>query len=216
MEWIPFTQVDGQNITGGISHDIHKEIFKRLNVDVVFKHISWGRCMAGVETGTFATVSDASARENLVNGPMPISFYPVALYTRPDMQKKSFTFEELASVTVGALQGYAVTDDVKAKAKWKVDSASDEETALKKLQAKLYDYYIDDTIGTEPLAKRIGFEVTWLEPLQYSDKLYLVFGKKYEKLAADYCAEFAKLKQEGFVNQVYKAALGKTYEEMAQ
>lgn len=215
-EWLPFTKVDGPNIVGGISYEIHKEIFKRLAIEAEYKFLPWNRCLSAVESGTVAAITDANPRPNLVAGPSPISFYPVALWVRADMPKTSFTHDELAGVAVGAVQGYQLPDDLIAQAKWKLDLASDPETALKKLQAGRYDYYIGDTIETEGLVQKLGFAAKPLTPLLFRDQQYLLFGKKYEKLAADYYAEFAKLKQEGFIDRVYKARLGKTYDEMAQ
>lgn len=216
VEWQPFTKVDGPNIVGGISYEIHKEIFKRLKVDVVFRNVTWNRCVSSVEAGTYAAVTDASERNTLISGPMPISFYPVALYTRSDNKKRNFSYGELTGVTVGAVEGYSLPTEITDKARWKLDFAADEVTAIKKLQAGRYDYYIGDMIATVDLAKKIGADVAQLEPALYSDKLYLTFSPKHKALAENYYKELAKLKSEGFIDKLYLQNLSKTYDQMAQ
>ena len=159
VHWPPFTYVENNSITAGLSHDIIKEAFRRLEVNVVMDSIPWPRCESYVMNGKYDAIIDNSLIDDpFIRGKYPATKYTLAVYVRDDFEQTKFSWESLDGKNVGFVRGYDYTERIKKYRGWIKELSANDERVLLKLKVKRYDYVILDTYGAPLLAEKLDIK----------------------------------------------------------
>jgi len=214
IEWPPFTYVDNGKIVKGISHDIHEEAFKRLDLKFERSVMSWSRCVAQVENGVYDAVIDNAPVAPFIYGKVPTGVYPLGVYVLGDSTESKFTWDKMKDKKVGMVRGYDYTESIINFKDWKVKHAKSDHQMLLKLKAKRTDYAILDIFSASIIAKKADVNIKMLTPLVDSTNLYLVFNKDKQALASLYDNAIQSMVDDGTMNKIYKTYLEYDYSQI--
>lgn len=215
VEWPPFTYVENNSIVAGLSHDIIKEAFGRLDVSVVIDSIPWPRCEFYVKHGKYDAILDNSLIGDwLIKGQYPATKYTLAVYVRDDFDQTKFSWESLAGKTVGFVRGYDYTERIKNYRGWDKELSSTDEQLLVKLKVKRYDYVVLDTYGAPLLAEKLNIKIRKLEPEIDSTNLYLSFNNQHTEILKAYDEIISQMIDDGSMDKLYLKYLPHNYSDI--
>ena len=201
--WPPFTYSENGLLTKGITIDIFKEAFGRLQMEFQADEIPWPRCVFYTEKGTYAAAIDGPGRDSLISG-IPTNKYLIAVYVRHDFPEDTFSWERMKGKTIGMISGYLYTDNITQFDKWKIDWSKTESMMMKKLHAGHYDYGLLDPLTVPSLEQELGFKVKMLTPIIATMPLYLLFSKHKADLAKRFDSVVQEMIQDGKLDEIYK------------
>jgi len=217
--WPPFITKEGNDIKGPDT-DVLKLIAERKGYTLQIQEIPWKRCLEMAEKGEMDIVYSASKKaEREVFLYYPQTQLHTTRYvfaTKPNTQTDWATSKDPKSLPqpVGSVLGYSVTDELKSK-QVKVDdgASSDPQNLDKFLGGRVQSFIIEESVLKSLLEGKYAknkSEVEILEP-PYEDKkdYYITISKKSsqgEKILKDFEAELQKMKNEGEIEKIYKAA----------
>lgn len=214
VSWPPFTYVQNNQFVKGISHDIHREAFKRLGIKYKRSVFTWARCLAQVEKGVYDAVIDNSATAPFIYGKVPTAVYPLAVFVREDSADKHFSWEFMQGKKIGMVRGYDYTPKITGFKGWNVKYAKTDHQLLLKLKAKRTDYIILDIFSADILMKEAGIKVKMLTPLIDSTDLFLVFNKGRSALARQYDEVIQQMHSDGTLDKIYRQYLPFDYSQI--
>ena len=217
--WPPFITKAGDEIKGPDT-DILKLIAERKGYTVQIQEIPWKRCLEMAEKGEVDIVYSASKNSDRE----AFLYYPktqlhttrYVFVTKPNVKTDWATSKDPKSLPqpIGSVLGYSVTDDLKAK-QVKVDdgATTDPQNLDKFLGGRVQSFIIEESVLKALLEGKYAknkSEVNVLEPPYEDNKdYYITISKKSpqgEKVLKDFEAELEKMKKEGELEKIYKAA----------
>ena len=217
VHWPPFTYVENSSITAGLSHDIIKEAFRRLEVNVVMDSIPWPRCESYVMNGKYDAIIDNSLIDDpFIRGKYPATKYTLAVYVRDDFEQTKFSWESLDGKNVGFVRGYDYTERIKKYRGWIKELSANDERVLLKLKVKRYDYVILDTYGAPLLAEKLDIKIRKLEPEIDSTNLYLSFNKQHTAILTAYDEVISQMIDDGTMDKLYLKYLPHNYTDILE
>lgn len=215
VEWPPFTYAQHNHLVKGISIDIYKEAFTRMNMTFTADQLPWARCLKDVEEGYYdAVIDNANLEPFKVAADTPTSVYPLGIYVRQDFPQVQFSWESIRGTAVAMVNGYDYTKKIAAFTGWqRVDFSSDEKI-LHAIKIKRYDYALIDVFSAPILAKKVGIDIKLLKPAVDSTNLYLAFGPKKANLVKQFGETIKEMIQEGIMDIIYRKHIGMSYSDV--
>ena len=212
-EWPPFAATSGAELSSGISIDIVKAAFARLNRPVRVRALSWVICRRAVSEGRLDGVIDATPAPNEFAGSHFSSMYPLAVFVVADSPVMQFEPALLNGEEVGMVRGYRYGHVVTDHADWhRVDASSDEQLMIW-LKLKRVKYIVTDAFAGPMLAAKVGVEIRPLRPLLDVSPLYVSFNSGNAELAANFDKALADLIANGTVDAIYRRYLPYDFKE---
>lgn len=175
--WPPYTLgEEAQAAEGGISIELCREIFSRLNIGFSSKLYPWNRVLLMLENGkgdlTFPLIKTAEREEFLLFTDVVMEDRDVVWYLadRKTGPVEWETPDDLTSYSIGIVDGYEYGEQIEAalkKRKFKVERARSYEQAIVKLIGERMDIFI----GTESvILDLIKNNPEWKGKLAYTKK----------------------------------------------
>lgn len=209
-DWPPYAS-GGPDGAHGISVAIVEEAGRRAGIPVSLTELPWNRCLDAVRRGAMDAVLDAAQRAEFLQGPASSSVYSDTVWVREDSVLLTSDLAALRHRRLGLVAGYDYRDSLAADIRANdivVDYAVDDPGNLRKLVAGRVDAIIGDFAGTAALVRAGDMPVRALMPVRSTDPLYLSFRKDRPDLHREFDRQIAILLEEGFVDAVYRAAIG--------
>jgi polar amino acid transport system substrate-binding protein len=213
IEWPPFTQLKQNRIDSGITVDVLREAFGRLQVPYRIQPMSWILCRKAVDSGEMDGLLDATVSESHLTERHSTSFYPLAVFVLDESSIKEFDWSLLRGKRVGMVRGYTYGPAIQRFHDWvRVDADSDAQLMVW-LQYHRVDFVLTDTYAGPILATRAGVQVRPLQPLVEVVPLYLSFAESQSALAARYDKVVGDMIADGTLDAIYLRYLPYDYHE---
>ncbi|MCX4027746.1 transporter substrate-binding domain-containing protein [Endozoicomonas sp. SM1973] len=214
VEWPPFTYGENNRLVKGISIDVYKEAFPRMEMKFTADQLPWARCLKDVEDGYYDAVIDNANLPPYIVADTPTSVYPLGIYVRNDFPQDKFSWDSITGKSVAMVTAYDYTKKIAAFTGWKrVDFASDEKV-LQALQLKRYNYALIDVFSAPILSKKVGIEIKLLKPVVDSTNLYLAFSPKNSHLVKQFDEAIKVMIKEGIMDIIYRKYISMSYSEV--
>jgi polar amino acid transport system substrate-binding protein len=206
----------GAELTSGITVDVVKVVFAKLNRPVQLRALSWVICRRAVAEGRLDGAIDATPAPDELAGSHFSSMYPLAVFVAADSPVKHFDPGELSGRQVGMVRGYRYGHVVSDHADWhRVDASSDEQL-MTWLKLKRVEFVVTDAFAGPRLAAKVGVEVRQLTPLLDVSPLYVAFNANDAELAAGFDITLAGLIADGTIDTIYRKYLPYDFREASK
>jgi len=213
LEWGPYI---GKNIPeNGYVAELMKEAFKRMGYRLEFEYMPWARTIEEAKACKYDVLFPEYMNEERKKDFYYTDKYPggpVGFYKKKD-KKISWTgkVEELKGLKIGTVRGYVNPPDFESSEAFIKESATDDETNIKKLEKDRLDLIIVDKfvatyiINTKYPAFNTVLE--FMEPALKTYDLYTIFPKKCENsksLVRDYNRILKEMNEDGTIDKVLR------------
>ena len=202
--WPPFTIVENEQVVGGISLEIQREAFARLQQPMHIESLQWSRCLQAVREGRRTAAIDHVATAASLHGSVSSSYYPLYLYTDRERDVKPFDWQGFTGVPVGMVRGYTYTEKVRLRRQWQGDYANDDDTVVRKLLIDRYRYVLLDPFVADVISRQRGIRLFRLEPMVDVEPLYLDFAPKEQALMLAHQQVLQQMIDEGVLDRIYQ------------
>lgn len=213
-EWPPFEYTEN-GVYKGSDIELLNAVFKEMNTALEIKVYPWNRCVAMVQNleadGVLTLSKNAEREAYLVYPNEALNMSRNVIFVRKDSGIKFNTYEDLKGITIGTSAGYSYGEEFDKNTLFKLESAQDEETNFKKLQAGRINAFICDSIVGVYFLKKLKMqgEIMYLPKIVSEFKMYAAFSKKPQSkdLAAKFDKALLAIKKSGVYQKILDSYL---------
>lgn len=211
VDWPPYTEtINGE--AQGITISIIREAAKLLGREISFVKREWNECLEQVKQGGFDAILDAAKRETYLQGPASFNSYIDAFWVRNESGINSY--DQLAGAKIALVKGYAYDDRLMAQLEdlgVEVIRGIDDPTIVRELAMGKVDAAVGDLASTFHFASGENLQIHPILPPFTEDQLYTSFYAGRPRVQREFDRAFARLLEQGFVDEVYQKYIGVTY-----
>ncbi|HDN9021253.1 TPA: transporter substrate-binding domain-containing protein [Aeromonas salmonicida] len=214
VDWPPFSYAEQGRLTEGISVEIHREVARRLGMNLTLIELPWGRCEQYVRTRLADGILDNAPLSECHHSDLATAFYPLAAYVRADSPLQRFSWDLAKGMKVGMVRGYDYTEKIKNHTGWVPIKAHSDKQLLLLLEKSRVDMIILDYFSAPILSKEQDIQIRALSPFIDSTPLYLCFGEQRAALLPAYNKALQQMLEEGILDRIYLRYLGEDYQTL--
>lgn len=211
VEWPPYTKMT-DNGAAGISVSIIRRAAQLLGKKIRFVEDGWNECLQKVKDGEYDVILDAAERKDYLQGPTSFSIYSDTFWVRNSSNISRY--EQLSGGKIALVDGYVYDERLLAHIKNLdleiVKSTDDLAVVLDMAQGRV-DAAIADLASTFIVVRDKNLKAYPILPPFTFDQLYASFHRGKPDLQREFDSAFAQLLEQGFVDEIYKSAIGTTY-----
>lgn len=210
-DWPPYTEMRDRG-PGGITVEIVQHAAEILGHQARFVERPWDECLERVKSGEYDAVLDAAKRDVYLQGPTSFNSYTDTFWVRND--SKISRYDELGGGRIGLVKGYKYADSLMKHVEdlgMEIARGEDDPSNINMLAAGELDAVIADLASTFVLTNKNNLQVHPILPPFSVDLLYPSFNRERVELQREFDRVFARLIEQGYVDQVYKAHIGTTF-----
>lgn len=211
VEWPPYSVMTDKG-PDGISVSILKRAAQMLDKEIEFGHLSWNACLEKVKDGEFDVILDAARRKDYLQGPTSFSIYSDTFWVSSD--RNISRYEQLTGGKVALVEGYVYDERLLAHIndlKLEIVKGADDLTVVRDMAQGRVDTAVADLASTFIVVRDENLEAHPILPPFSFDQLYASFHRGNPDLQRDFDRAFAKLIEQGYVDEIYTKAIGTPY-----
>lgn len=210
-EWPPYTVMTDKG-PDGISVSILKRAAQMLGKEIEFGHLSWNDCLEKVKDGEFDVILDAAMRKDYLQGPTSFSIYSDTFWVSSN--RNISRYEQLSGGKVALVEGYVYNERILAHIKGlrlEIVRGTDDLTILRDMAQGRVDAAVADLASTFIVVREQNLKAHPILPPFSFDQLYASFHRGNPDLQRDFDQAFAKLIEQGYVDELYTKVIGTPY-----
>lgn len=213
LEWGPYI---GKNMPeNGYVAELMKEAFKRMGYRLELNYMPWARTLEEAKACRYDVLFPEYMDEERKKDFYYTDQYPggpVGFYKKKEKQISwSGKLEELRGLKIGTVRGYVNPPEFESSEAFTKESATDDETNIKKLEGGRVDLIIvDKFVATYIINTRypaFNSVLEFMEPPLKTYDLYTIFPKKCahsESLVKEYNRVLKEMNDDGTIDKVLK------------
>lgn len=211
VDWPPYTaSTDG--FIDGITIRVIRKAAELIDQEIRFEQHEWNDCLDKVERGELDAILDASHRPVYLQGPTSFTSYIDTFWV--SNRSKISSYDRLIGGKIALVTGYNYDNRLYAHLKdlnAEVIRGKDDQTILVDLNQGRVDAAVADLASTFLFTQKKNLQIHPILPPFTADRLYLSFNREKVEIQRDFDQAFARLLEQGYVDEVYKEFIGTTY-----
>lgn len=215
VDWPPYTEItDG--VVDGITVRIIRKAAQLIGREISFIQHEWNECLEKVKQGELDVILDASNRPAFLQGPTSFNSYVDTFWV--SNKSKISSYDRLSGGRIALVEGYNYDDRLMAHLKnlnADVVRGKDDSTILRDLDQGRVDSAVADLASTFLLTQKNNLQIQPILPPFTADRLYPSFNRDKVELQRDFDQAFARLIEQGYVDEVYQEFIGTTFSSFA-
>ncbi|MCP4979299.1 MAG: amino acid ABC transporter substrate-binding protein [Gammaproteobacteria bacterium] len=214
-DWPPYAEMtDG--VVDGITVRIIRKAAQLIGQEISFVQHEWNECLEKVKQGELDVILDASSRPTYLQGPTSFNSYVDTFWV--SNKSKISSYDRLSGSRVALVTGYNYDDRLHGHLKHldaEVVRGRDDPTILRDLDQGMVDAVVADLASTFLFTQKNNLRIHPILPPFTADPLYTSFNREKVELQSNFDQAFARLIEQGFVDEVYEEFYGTTFSSFA-
>jgi polar amino acid transport system substrate-binding protein len=215
VDWQPYTVITNGE-ADGITVRIIRKAAELINREISFVQHQWDECLDKVKQGELDVILGASNRPAFLQGPTSFNSYVDTFWV--SNKSKISSYDQLSGGKVALVKGYNYDDRLHAHLKdlnAEVVRGKDDPAILFDLDQGRLDAAVADLASTFLLTQQNNLQIHPILPPFTADRLYASFNREKVELQRDFDQAFARLIEQGYVDEVYMEFIGTTFSSFA-
>ena len=208
----PFSYIKNNRLVGE-NIEIAKVLAESLNLEPIFIHCPFARCLAMVKNGHADMIfglrrfPEREINLTFISPPYVIQYYPLRFFTLKSANKSITKFSDLQNLTVGTLRGATYFDQFDKNTQIKKIEVTTREQLVNMLLKNRFDTFLDREESIEPLLSQEEYNKKFsLAKFQYdkADATYIAISKlsRINNFTKELKQQLTKLIADGTIGKI--------------
>ncbi len=210
-DWPPYAMMAGGDARG-VTVEIVRRAAGLIGRETRFVEREWSECLRLVEDGELDAVLDAARRDAYLQGPTSFNSYTDTFWvgTRGNINR----YDQLKGGKIALVEGYNYADSLLEhieSLQARIVRGADDPTNIRDLASGEIDAAVADLASTFAFTREHNLPVHPILPPFSVDRLYVSFNRQKAELQREFDRAFARLIEEGVVDEIYVKHIGTPY-----